>query len=926
MKSCKPIEVLIYKHPFKSERESVEVERNTFRKIYQELDLEWDIDDYIILDGDEIVKDYSAVPKSEYISIKCVPKGGMSNQAAATAEKAVGAMVVIAAVAIAISPIGLTAGVLALGVSGLMAIGGGVILYNTKYDYGNTSSGAPLNSPSISGSKNSVNPGGRIPVLLGRHLTFPFVASNFYTTTQGGRLTPPTTLSESSVNQYLHLLLCSGYANMEIHENTLQFGDIPISSYEDVWEDVNGAYTESRHQNIHYPVRVVQDNVGSELKRLDIPQVNIMGSEPPTPTEYEYIVRTTPKNTQAIDITLLFPSGLYYVDKDGDKESTYSRLALEWKSASAPDSAYQTFGSNFYGEYLTPHNIVHIETNIETTARSVIYFNFPNTNPDKQYTIRVSNVSTDCFWGEARTKNKLVDTVYWEDMKSYTVDDSGNTYPINPDIKENLNVTSWKIRATDQLSQVVDDINYEATAYSRQYLGSGSGPSRWVNALTSNPASAFVKVLTDSRINQKPILPSEEATKIDWESLETWWTFCNDKGLECNAYEVGDVTVNTMLNNICSTAMASWAIVDNKYTIIIDTYNYDIIQYFTPRNSSNFSGSKMFNDIPTCLKMQFVDKDNGYIEGERYVYYDSYNGDPRANDLVEEVALYGAMGADQAWRLGRYTHASVRLRPEIFSFTTDIEYIMCTRGDRIRLNHDVPLFGLSNGRIVNPIQDSGLTMGIVLDELMQFEEGKEYGVTIRLQDGTSIEKNVVNPAIDTTTVLFETPITGEDILFEDDLVLFGERGSKDVDLIVQKIEPNDDLGATITCVEYNEAIYTADTSIPIPPYDPKISKGGSSTINVGSLPESQEDKVAQTQQVTVLTDQITYSMNAKFPDSFQSTSVQGWYPSTFDEFNYIYVNYDDGNTIYKKTLMGDENGVKINNVSSRYPQVMGMMA
>ena len=49
------------------------------------------------------------------------------------------------------------------------------------------------------------------------------------------------------------------------------------------------------------------------------------------------------------------------------------------------------------------------------------------------------------------------------------------------------------------------------------------------------------------------------------------------------------------------------------------------------------------------------------------------------------MELVGVTSGDQAWKDGRYHIATARLRPETYSFGTDIEHIVCTRGDLIRV-------------------------------------------------------------------------------------------------------------------------------------------------------------------------------------------------------------------------------------------------
>jgi len=353
--------------------------------------------------------------------------------------------------------------------------------------------------------------------------------------------------------------------------------------------------------------------------------------------------------------------------------------------------------------------------------------------------------------------------------------------------------------------------------------------------------------------------------------------------------------------------------IDGRYTIKIDTYDSVVVQYFTPKNTWDFSGSKSFLEPPTALKLSFIDIDSGYTPAERIVYFDNYEGEIRQTDIVQDAPMFGAMHPEQVWKLGKYMHAVTRLRPETYSFSTDIESIMCLRGDRIQLAHDVPLFGLSYGRVLNIIESSGELSGLVLDEIIQFETGKEYGVTVRLQDGTSFTVNVLNSGVDSRTVVFESSIIAD--VHEDDLVMFGERGIETADLVIAKIEPDSDMGAKLTCYAYDENIYLADEGV-VPVYDSKISVGGGGSISVGELPQSNTDKVNEANKVIQITDQIDYRLTGQIPDSTQITTIMGFYPSSFDDYNILYVNYDDGNKLYRKTKAGNEVGIPLNSVST----------
>ena len=63
--------------------------------------------------------------------------------------------------------------------------------------------------------------------------------------------------------------------------------------------------------------------------------------------------------------------------------------------------------------------------------------------------------------------------------------------------------------------------------------------------------------------------------------------------------------------------------------------------------------------------------------------------------------------------------AQLKLRPETITLNTDWENLVCTRGDRVRVQHDVMLIGQTSGRITK-FENGELH----LDEQLIVEDGK----------------------------------------------------------------------------------------------------------------------------------------------------------------------------------------------------------
>ena len=412
--------------------------------------------------------------------------------------------------------------------------------------------------------------------------------------------------------------------------------------------------------------------------------------------------------------------------------------------------------------------------------------------PRGQYDVRLRRLTDDS------NDDEIFDEVYWTALRSIRHEDP---LPLS-----GLAVTALRVRATDQLNGTIDQFNGIVTARIPDWDG-----ENWNVRATSNPASIYRHVLQGAA-NARPLTDD----RIDISKLQEWHGRCAENEREFNAVISGGKSVMDVISDVAAAGRASPTIIDGRWGVVEDVAQSAPVQHFTPRNSWGFEAERAFEDRPHALRIKFNNRDKGFQLDERLVFDDGY--DENNATKFETLELAGITDTDHIWRDGRYHIASARLRPEVYSFHTDIEHIVCTRGDRVQLTHDAALIGLQSARIKSVETDGINVTEVMLDCEITMESGKSYVLRIRTQSNVSVVVPLVNAESSTNSVEFETPHSGAPIINAGDLCVFGEAGRDSLDLIVKSIEPQDDLNAKITCVDAAPDLHLADQD-EIPTYN-----------------------------------------------------------------------------------------------------------
>lgn len=421
-----------------------------------------------------------------------------------------------------------------------------------------------------------------------------------------------------------------------------------------------------------------------------------------------------------------------------------------------------------------------------------------------QYEVAVRRVTEDSE--EDTTFNE----VYWFLLRTIT-----DTPPVAYDLP--LATTALSIRASDQLHGSVEELNAIVSCEVLDWNGSA-----WVKRATSNPASLFRHVLQAPGRLGGPAKNHE----IDLGTLQRWHRFCEQNGYEYNAVRDYHASVWDTLSDIAAVGRASPIILENgRWSVTVDDGRQMPVQVFTPRNSNNFRAKRHFEAVPHGLRIRFANRNRGWMYEERLVFRDNYNESNATTYATIDAP--GITDPDHVYKFGRFHLAQLLLRREQWQFDVDFEGLVCRRGSRVLIAHDVLVVGEASGRIkARTTNGSGMVTEVTLDTELDTAPGVDYGLSIRLPGnvGLTVPISSVTNENGDAVITFTTPATGD--IHVGALATFGTSGEETLDGLVTSIQPGPDASATLSVLPWSSpGVYNAETG-PIPPYDPGFGDVG----------------------------------------------------------------------------------------------------
>ena len=634
---------------------------------------------------------------------------------------------------------------------------------------------APRNY-SLSGASNSASPFDPFPTVLGRHVMAPMKTASGHSETVGEDI-------------YIRERMTFGYGPIALSE--LKIGTTDITEFEGVqleFRNVNSALTLAAMPDLATNCEIIgwlsDDDVMSLYPDDVTEDTYAVEITPSTP-----VTRTTAVGTTEATIDMSLDS-LGVRDDKGRPVALPIQVKIEYRPSGSSDPWVEV---EFEGD--TPaYDLQYFKMVYIRHSRTI---RFPSSG---EWDIRLTRLNA--YHNGVSDYNAAFLTA----IRSF----NSGALPSNPKVAE----VAIRIKASEQLNGQIDNLNAVVQQLAPVWDGSSWTPDQPVR----HPAWIYLRALMGPYLRD-PV--SEDRIALSdfkaWADDEPHW--------QCDGVLTGSRRLAEVLDMIAATGRARRGLNDLKFSIVRDGGAGGVVQHFSPVNSWGFSGKRFLDREIHAFRVRCISEQKGWEQDEVIVYNDGYNA---ANaTLIETIEFPGVIldadDGDQGnpWRLGRYHMAVAQLRGEEFQFYSDLDHVVCQMGSKVRVVHDVPLFGIGSGRTTSECT----TTHVYLDETFPDWPSEAVRLRIRNADGTETTKTgTISPSGNRIAVnaAFSLPLD------PGLLVLVEKTTENSVDLLVTKIEHEDELTAKITALPAAPDVLTADGGT-IPDYDPQIT----SPLNFG---------------------------------------------------------------------------------------------
>ncbi|WP_096701315.1 host specificity factor TipJ family phage tail protein [Magnetospirillum sp. 15-1] len=497
---------------------------------------------------------------------------------------------------------------------------------------GSGSAPAPSPTYSIQAQGNQGRLGQPIPVIYGRHLIYPDLASEPYQDYVGNE-------------QYLYQLHVIGQGEYAVEQ--IRIEDTPISSFEEVQTQI---VPPSGRVTLFEPDVVTAAEVaGQELVAPNLVQSGDDGYIGP------FAANPVDTSAGALGIDVVMPRGLYYANDGGSLDSRTVQWQVETRAVDAEGGAIGGWA-------------VLAQSSHTAATNSAIRLSFRYSVSPGRYEVRLKRLDTK------DTAERAGHEIRWGALRAYLTG--------QPDFGA-VTLLAVKMRATDNLSQRSSRmINVIATRKLPVWSATGGWsapqPTRSIAWAFADACKAeYGAKLADSRIDLKTLA-----------TLDAVWAA---RGDTFDAVFDTSMTVWEALTRIARCGRAVPIQQGGIVRIIRDAPQTMPVAMFGPRNIVKGSFKIKYvmpgDDTADAVTVEYFSSRTWKPDETTAKLADSQGDNPA------KVNLFGCTAKDHALREGLYIAANNRYRRRLVTFRTELEGMIPTYGDLVAVTHDMPRWG-----------------------------------------------------------------------------------------------------------------------------------------------------------------------------------------------------------------------------------------
>jgi hypothetical protein len=497
---------------------------------------------------------------------------------------------------------------------------------------------APSPTYSLQAQGNQGRLGQPIPVIYGRHLIYPDLASEPYQDYVNGE-------------QFLYQLHVVGQGEYAVEQ--IRIEDTPISSFEEVQTET---VPPGSPVTLFEPDVVTAAEVaGQELVAPNLVQSGDDGYIGP------FTANPVDTSAGALGIDVVMPRGLYYANDGGSLDSRTVQWQVEARTIDAD------------GEAIAGWSVLATESH-SAASNTAIRLSFRYSVTPGRYEVRLKRLDTK------DTAERAGHEIRWAALRSYLTG--------QPDFGA-VTLLAVKMRATDNLSQRSSRmINVIATRKLPVWSATGGWsapqPTRSIAWAFADACKAqYGAKLADSRIDLKTLV-----------ALDAVW---QERGDSFDAVFDSSMTVWEALTRIARCGRAVPIQQGGIVRIIRDALQTMPVAMFGPRNIVKGSFKIKYvmpgEDTADAVTVEYFSSRTWKPDETTAKLPDSSGDNPA------KVNLFGCTAKDHALREGLYIAANNRYRRRLVTFRTELEGMIPTYGDLVAITHDMPRWG-QGGEVV----------------------------------------------------------------------------------------------------------------------------------------------------------------------------------------------------------------------------------